>query len=532
MACTCQPGKGLCRSCLNKEARPYIANPVNGNGEFTRGQIDLFQKQFETTISDDVAKNPLSAMVNTYGSTFYDAVNHINNVFLNRQTTKDLLSNSDEDNLSVISFRTAKGPLTSVEVASFFESSNYTPATAIASSNANGSRFLEELDDYYNGDFSTSVMGGFCSMFNSIFAAINSFFDLLDTIDGIITDVFALIEKIKNIEDPIKALFEKIKVKALIEAIKKKIKKMIEKTITKVCRSISNFDIEAITGPIETPAQKTVAQKAEIKKTALSQVCGPEEAERILNKIEDLIDYGVGLFANPSIEEIMFLISRICGLATGVEGLFKGLKDPLKDFSNRYDEVFNTISNASNRVTGEAIRAGAKRMSESARQSQINNSREQWMQAGNVSPISVNEYKKLPDWETLKSGSDSRLKVSGGWVSNMEPAHEGWTMMNIDVRVLIMRLQKRALKAGIISGPLTLNSGFRSVQYNKKVGGVKSSQHMNGNAADLSWPGINPDSDDYEEFIKLAKDEGFRGIGRYNSFIHVDVGRSREWDER
>ena len=34
--------------------------------------------------------------------------------------------------------------------------------------------------------------------------------------------------------------------------------------------------------------------------------------------------------------------------------------------------------------------------------------------------------------------------------------------------------------------PVKINSGYRCAEHNKKVGGSKSSQHMNGNAADLS----------------------------------------------
>lgn len=37
-----------------------------------------------------------------------------------------------------------------------------------------------------------------------------------------------------------------------------------------------------------------------------------------------------------------------------------------------------------------------------------------------------------------------------------------------------------------IAGPIRINSGFRSQQVNKKVGGVPSSQHTTGEAADIS----------------------------------------------
>jgi|TARA_A200000159_G_scaffold161000_2_gene182109 uncharacterized protein YqgV (UPF0045/DUF77 family) len=529
--CKCAPGKAICRSCLNKQAKPYIGNPVNGRGEFTTSQIESFRKQFEGTIESDANLNPLSSMVKKHGGeTFYDTVNKINNDFLKRETTTKLLS-ENLDTYEVLNFRIAKGPLTALEVASFFESANYTPATAIASSNANGSRFLEELDNYYNGDFSTSILGGFCGLFNNIFAAINGFFDLLDTIEGVVNDVMALIEKIKNIEDPIKALFEKIKVKALLEAIKKKVKDMIEKVIKSVCMSISNFDVEAITGPIETPVQKKVVAEAEDKKTALQQVCGKDEAKRIVDKLDSLIDYAVSLFENPSIEEIMFLISRICALATGIEGLLNGLKDPLKDFSNRYDEVFNTLSNASNRITGEAIRAGAIRLSAEARREQINNAREQFTLAGNFKPISVFEYRDLPKWAALKDGSDTRMKIEGDWVTDMKPAREGWEMINIDLRVMLLRLYKEAKDEGIIKGPLIIKEGWTSVQYNDKIKGDKSIQYLNGNAVSITWAGYSP-KNDAEDFRSLAIKEGFRGIGLNDKSIHLDVGRKKLWDNR
>ena len=306
---------------------------------------------------------------------------------------------------------------------------------------------------------------------------------------------------------------------------------MIEKTIAAVCRSISNFNVGAIVGPgYKSPVQLKIVADVEEKKTALSQLCGPEEAKRITDKIDTLINYATGLFENPSIEEIMFLISRLCGLATGIEGLFKGLKDPLKDFTNRYDEVFNTLSNASNRVTGEAIRAGAIREAEEYRQRQINKARDEWEAAGNVALPSIEEYADLPKWDDLASGSDARLKIQGGWVTRMTPAREGWDLIPIDVKVLLMRLQKEANNAGIVTGPLRLNSGYRNPEYNEKVGGAKASQHLSGNALDLTWSGFNPY--DVGEFVQLARRIGFKGVGYYNSFVHVDVGALRQWDKR
>jgi uncharacterized protein YcbK (DUF882 family) len=61
----------------------------------------------------------------------------------------------------------------------------------------------------------------------------------------------------------------------------------------------------------------------------------------------------------------------------------------------------------------------------------------------------------------------------------------------------------------------------------------KNSLHMQGMALDISWNGFNDET--REEWIRLARFHGFRGIGRYGpssgNFVHIDVGPVREWSE-
>lgn len=71
--------------------------------------------------------------------------------------------------------------------------------------------------------------------------------------------------------------------------------------------------------------------------------------------------------------------------------------------------------------------------------------------------------------------------------------------------------------------PVTVISGFRCVNYNKKVGGKKGSQHLIGKAADIIVDDIKPKD--------VAKEcESFDGLGRYKNFTHVDVrGYKARW---
>jgi uncharacterized protein YcbK (DUF882 family) len=66
--------------------------------------------------------------------------------------------------------------------------------------------------------------------------------------------------------------------------------------------------------------------------------------------------------------------------------------------------------------------------------------------------------------------------------------------------------------------PFKINSGYRTKEHNKKVGGVKSSSHLKGVAADISCV------DSRSRFIILnaLQQAGFNRIGIAKSFIHVD----------
>lgn len=77
---------------------------------------------------------------------------------------------------------------------------------------------------------------------------------------------------------------------------------------------------------------------------------------------------------------------------------------------------------------------------------------------------------------------------------------------------------------------VTINSGYRTSAYNKKVGGVSNSQHVKGTAADIVVKGVDPLTvGQYVEYI--MPDHG--GIGVYQTFTHVDVRSNRSrWDHR
>lgn len=67
--------------------------------------------------------------------------------------------------------------------------------------------------------------------------------------------------------------------------------------------------------------------------------------------------------------------------------------------------------------------------------------------------------------------------------------------------------------------PFKITSSWRSEEHNAKIGGVKSSAHLSGNAVDLSCK--NATTRMY--MIEALLTAGFNRIGVSKNFIHVDV---------
>jgi zinc D-Ala-D-Ala carboxypeptidase len=69
---------------------------------------------------------------------------------------------------------------------------------------------------------------------------------------------------------------------------------------------------------------------------------------------------------------------------------------------------------------------------------------------------------------------------------------------------------------------INILSGFRTVQHNKEVGGVKGSFHLFGQAADITYEKIEETyQDDYKVLCSL-----FSGVIYYpdKKFFHCDIG--------
>lgn len=91
----------------------------------------------------------------------------------------------------------------------------------------------------------------------------------------------------------------------------------------------------------------------------------------------------------------------------------------------------------------------------------------------------------------------------------------------IELDNLVRLAEKLEEVRKVIGKPIVVNSAFRSIEVNEAVGGVKSSQHCLGCAADIRVVGMKPD-----EVVRaiIASDIQFDQLIReFDSWTHISI---------
>jgi len=70
----------------------------------------------------------------------------------------------------------------------------------------------------------------------------------------------------------------------------------------------------------------------------------------------------------------------------------------------------------------------------------------------------------------------------------------------------------------IANTPFVISSGYRTADYNEKVGGVPHSSHTRGRAADIACKDVATQT----RIIWALTKAGFNRIGVSDNFVHVD----------
>lgn len=77
----------------------------------------------------------------------------------------------------------------------------------------------------------------------------------------------------------------------------------------------------------------------------------------------------------------------------------------------------------------------------------------------------------------------------------------------------------------LLGAPMIITSGYRNPLVNRLVGGVNSSQHTKGQAADFTVSGITPSQ--IISIIKTSKIEFDQLINEYDKWVHISYNKGK-----
>lgn len=95
--------------------------------------------------------------------------------------------------------------------------------------------------------------------------------------------------------------------------------------------------------------------------------------------------------------------------------------------------------------------------------------------------------------------------------------------LNVFKNILLLAEEMQKIR-NYFQKSITINSGYRSPSYNKKIGGASKSQHLLGTACDFTVSGYTSfEVSDIVEDLMQSEVIINGGLGEYDTFTHYDI---------
>ena len=323
----------------------------------------------------------------------------------------------------------------------------------------------------------------------------------------------------------------------IIEHIDQQMQDRIRSAAQRLRSSAELFDIESLSNNgVFNNMQNAFARMARL--LAAAREAGSERgAERTIAAARGVLTDQTDRTTDIRRPQAEFVALRFCRLANEIDRIFDSFLEPVQQMITQFTGATTAMGAASDEPLQGVFSAGGIRLNREARIAAAR-------AAGTSIPATVarphidpgtGARTTVPPGGTIPSGLDTippaafnglpryddvfgktwqgLIRYSPGPISR-RAGRRGWDGLRPDMLSRLVSLAREWVGAG--NPPLTINSALR-------LG--SRGYHPRGMAVDVSMP--SPRSQLL--FANLAYRAGFRGIGSYRTFIHIDTGPQRSW---
>lgn len=491
-----------------------------------------------------------------------------------------------ENQFSGINDRFAQGVITPIELAEFADEYSYTDMEQIQEQIRNDPfNFLNLLNAFFLGSMALAIAGGVCNVLSNPFAALSGILEsatdliqkaqeavatakailsggiggLLSGLQGLIDDALGEIteafNKINAFKDTIKNMIENV-----VDQVKQKFENVVNK-FQSFAENIRNGNL-----------LRNIRSMIQDRVTQVRNFFSDFNMERLIQQSQDLIGRFAGQFKEMTLDIAGNILLAGCKMVDFLQDFLSAPVDTLQNLFDKAETEMEQLRVGSDQRTQEAARAGRPVATREARTAARDDFIEEWRGSvldGVENSGYVEENGEIIFVPSLSSHPDpnswDHLTFGGQVLNPVQAGEQFWTSMNIEVNMvdygggtvipgetgidpaigyygvqLDVLERANALVESLLElgadrldgapssitgqGKLLITSAFRHRIYNQYlrntgVGAAVNSQHTEGKALDC----IMGRGAFRERFIELAPAHGFKGIGRYNTFVHIDT---------
>lgn len=402
---------------------------------------------------------------------------------------------------------------------------------------------LNALDFYLNENVASSINSGVCSIVGNVFNKLQELFSKIEIGLGLLASFLA---------DPLGAILGAIGgVLNKLTSLANNLLGIVDSLVNSLANQVKNI-VNQVTSFVQNLPQTSqeMFKKLTEKVRNLQNFFSDVTMKSLKDKIQKFVDDSSAQFEELTPESIELLLFRFCQFGEMLQSFMQRPVNIVKDFVSNMQREEELMKSVGLEQTQLATQAGAVRMSPTAIRSaqqrirsrvnrRADNQTRRSSAAGSSSPgappppdptvyVSNNELTASERSALMNLGPEGTDRLSfapsvlnmGKTVSDAGD-NDGFARVDPNVWAKLTIVARRMDKR------LTINSGYRSPEYNRRIGGAKKSMHMSAKAADVMTTGWS--TEEKADFIRKCSQEGLLGIGTYSTFIHVDVGSRRFW---